>query len=332
MAATDVEIARAGEFWGHWQGGYELTADDLERMVANFRPPIVIDYEHESIVGEGAAPAAGWVSEIWVDGDSLYGRVDWTPRAEEMIDNDEYRYLSPVFDFEATDPETGNPIGPQLVNVALTNMPFIEGMETVQNHESGLGRLQGCTRTQVRNSKRDTTSASDASGDDDTTQQPPADADTTMDWEKRWNAFLNRIKSVLNTDGSDELDVLDEARQLKEKAEQADQLEDDLQEAKNKINDLQKKLDAQEEARAEEQRQADEQLVDEAIQNYKIPKSKREDYLKDMRENREKTRAVLNALPEGVHNPSSDSPEEPEDTGSPATASDSGFMSYARGE
>lgn len=59
-----------------------------------------IDYEHQNDRPEarlnGPVPAAGWVKELKRKADGIWGRVEWTARAREMIANREYRYLSPA--------------------------------------------------------------------------------------------------------------------------------------------------------------------------------------------------------------------------------------------
>lgn len=60
-----------------------------------------IDYEHQNDVPEaklrGPVPAAGWIKELKVDAGGLWGRVEWTASAAEMIGRKEYRFLSPSF-------------------------------------------------------------------------------------------------------------------------------------------------------------------------------------------------------------------------------------------
>jgi phage I-like protein len=80
-----------------------------------------IDWEHatqhRATVGEDA-PAAGWINALEIRDNALWGRVDWTPRAAVQVINREYRFLSPVFDF---DPDTGRIA--RLVSAGLTNKP-----------------------------------------------------------------------------------------------------------------------------------------------------------------------------------------------------------------
>lgn len=83
---------------------------------------VVIDREHatELKAPQGdEAPAAAWVFELQPRGNgSLWGRARWTPRAAQQVTDREYRYLSPVFDFDPTTRRIH-----RLVSVALTNRP-----------------------------------------------------------------------------------------------------------------------------------------------------------------------------------------------------------------
>ncbi|NMY01471.1 hypothetical protein HBO12_00785 [Pseudomonas sp. WS 5059] len=80
-----------------------------------------IDWEHatqhRASKGE-SAPAAGWIKQLELRNGALWGLVDWTPRASEQVINREYRFLSPVFDF---DPDTTRIA--RLVSAGLTNKP-----------------------------------------------------------------------------------------------------------------------------------------------------------------------------------------------------------------
>ncbi|MCX7559111.1 hypothetical protein OS190_05985 [Sulfitobacter sp. F26204] len=59
-----------------------------------------IDYEHQSETQSekrsGPVPAAGWIKELQARADGIWGRVDWTAKARELIAQKAYRYLSPV--------------------------------------------------------------------------------------------------------------------------------------------------------------------------------------------------------------------------------------------
>ena len=47
---------------------------------------IPIDYEHQTLK-DMQAPAAGWIKDIVLKSDGIYGAVDWTERAAEYLKN-----------------------------------------------------------------------------------------------------------------------------------------------------------------------------------------------------------------------------------------------------
>jgi phage I-like protein len=60
-----------------------------------------VDYEHQNDNPDaklnGPVPAAGWIKEVRSDAGGVWGRVEWTATAAEMIGRKEYRYISPSF-------------------------------------------------------------------------------------------------------------------------------------------------------------------------------------------------------------------------------------------
>ncbi|MBZ9678903.1 phage protease [Mesorhizobium sp. ES1-1] len=87
---------------------------------------LVIDYDHQSVFGAiegvgGTAKAAGWVKELEVRADGIWGRVEWTPAASEAIKAGEYRYLSPVL---LQSKATGKVLAIRMA--ALTNTPALD--------------------------------------------------------------------------------------------------------------------------------------------------------------------------------------------------------------
>lgn len=109
----------------HWT----MTADLARQIIAAFdagQTDLVVDYEHATLKAAETGqqnPAAGWISKyVWDDDRGLMGEVKWTQRAKDMIDSGEYRYLSPVLEYDTL----GNVRG--LHSVALTNSPALDGM------------------------------------------------------------------------------------------------------------------------------------------------------------------------------------------------------------
>ncbi|PTQ91266.1 phage protease [Agitococcus lubricus] len=109
-----------------------LTQEQGQKLVAVLKArqdDLVIDYEHQTLkAAENGqpAPAAGWMKDFELREDGLYALCEFTPNAQAMIDNKEYRYISPVFPFHH---KTG--LVTALLNVALTNAPALDGLTDV---------------------------------------------------------------------------------------------------------------------------------------------------------------------------------------------------------
>ena len=97
-----VHLFPSGPMVGRCRRRFDLAEPDA--VIADFRKrgvDLPIDYEHQSDTPEakrnGLVPAAGWIRDLRVDDTGLWGRVEWTDTAREMIARHKYRYLSPSF-------------------------------------------------------------------------------------------------------------------------------------------------------------------------------------------------------------------------------------------
>jgi phage I-like protein len=114
LATCDRALPPAGGApeWVHLLPAGRMTARDGRKfeladpaaLVLQFQASGVdlpVDYEHQNEKPEarlnGPVPAAGWIKELAHDETGLWGRVDWTATAREMIAKKEYRYISPSF-------------------------------------------------------------------------------------------------------------------------------------------------------------------------------------------------------------------------------------------
>lgn len=110
--------------------GWMMDREAAQRIIAATsacKGDLVVDYEHQTLKAQsnpGGAPAAGWCKSLeWVEGDGLYVTdARWTAKATAMITAKEYRYISPVFAFDASGRVTG------LHSIALTNNPALDGL------------------------------------------------------------------------------------------------------------------------------------------------------------------------------------------------------------
>ena len=135
-APTDFRVIPAGEFRA-WDGrptecpAWVCTDEDGARLaaeIAAFESARVIDYEHATLHAKKTgtkAPAAGWYERVeWRPGDGLYMvGIDWTACAAQEIADKKYRFVSPLFSFDA---KTGRVL--RLCCVSLTNDPGLDGL------------------------------------------------------------------------------------------------------------------------------------------------------------------------------------------------------------
>lgn len=138
--SNEIQLLPAGEFsagdgrpaCGTWKMSGEIAAQIIARLSRRITP-VVIDYEHQTLYKEKngkPAPAAGRFmgsDVVWREGIGLFAcNVKWTLRAAEMIEAEEYLYISPVI---AYNKDTGVIL--DIAHAGLTNDPAIDGMEAV---------------------------------------------------------------------------------------------------------------------------------------------------------------------------------------------------------
>ncbi|MGG7567733.1 phage protease [Rhodovulum sp. DZ06] len=100
-----VHLLPAGEMTG--RDGRRYVLRDPQALVNDFEAggiDLPVDYNHQNdtkakgdAAPSGPIPAAGWIKELKVAPNGIWGRVAWTERARSLIGAKEYRYLSPTF-------------------------------------------------------------------------------------------------------------------------------------------------------------------------------------------------------------------------------------------
>lgn len=147
-----IQLAKTGTFHSTRYGQFSITRDDLAQMLHNFRhvtpqapTELPIDFDHLSMAPTqpGQGKAAGWLKnvELRADGGELWGEVEWTPEAAGLIKNRAYRFVSPSFVKDHTHKD-GRKIGTTLLAAAITNHPFLEGMQALTLYSfSAMGDL-----------------------------------------------------------------------------------------------------------------------------------------------------------------------------------------------
>lgn len=98
---------------------------------------LAVDWNHSTQLRAaegGESPAAGWISSIEIRDGALWGKVDWTPRGKEQVANREYRFISPVFDFEKASGRIH-----RMVTAGLTNIPNLH-LSALNQEQSTMSR------------------------------------------------------------------------------------------------------------------------------------------------------------------------------------------------
>lgn len=131
IASAMVEIASATDLIPIFPAGITLGADgrgpyvlqDAESVIANSLSrsvDLVIDRDHAIDLLPPGSPikAAGWIKKLVAKDGAIWAEADWTPQAQKELADREYRYISPVFNFN---PQTREVT--RILRATLTNNP-----------------------------------------------------------------------------------------------------------------------------------------------------------------------------------------------------------------
>ncbi|MCB1433211.1 MAG: hypothetical protein KDK75_12255 [Alphaproteobacteria bacterium] len=140
--AAWVHLLPAGTFTGR-DGRGPWRADDPKAIMASTRSfagprQIPVDYDHQIDHAEKngrPAIAAGWIDALQARSDGIWGRVKWTAAASTRIREREYRYLSPVFNYDASGRIT------RILRAGLTNSPNLHELTALSSSTTGTGNM-----------------------------------------------------------------------------------------------------------------------------------------------------------------------------------------------
>lgn len=136
-------IAKVGEFEGYRDGGFSLTRAMFDTMIRNFESesnPIPVYRGHADLVptSTGEEPkAAGWILGLRRTGDDLWATMQLTDSMASEVKGGEFRFTSIYARMNETDRKTGSKIGARLVSLAITNQPFIDGLQELTLSDFG---------------------------------------------------------------------------------------------------------------------------------------------------------------------------------------------------
>lgn len=132
----EINIVPTGK-WDHPSyGEMEITSSDIAQFCANFkariRRDIPITAGHDNGMSGGELPAIGWFKELIDRGvNGLWAVVEWTEEGKNLLAQRAFKYFSPEFCEQYSDPETGETYKNVLVGGALTNKPYFKELAPV---------------------------------------------------------------------------------------------------------------------------------------------------------------------------------------------------------
>lgn len=152
-----IQIIKTGSFDHPEYGKIIIRESDLTEMVKNFNDqvrgqqiPVDIDHLHE-------LGAVGWFKSLdgptSIDGGhALFATIDWTSEGEKQIKGGAFKYFSPHFG-SWIDPESEQEFNNVLLSGAITNFPFLKGMQPISFHEFKEGTVGNVTQEEFKSLK-----------------------------------------------------------------------------------------------------------------------------------------------------------------------------------
>lgn len=122
-----IEMFRAGPQISSTGQKLVFTENDLDQVIGSYDP---VTHEAPLIIGhdqQDDTPALGWVRKIWRKGKELWGKVELTPKAEQLIKDGVFKKVSSSF--YLPDAETNPTPGKlSLRHLGLVSIPAVKGL------------------------------------------------------------------------------------------------------------------------------------------------------------------------------------------------------------
>jgi phage I-like protein len=135
-----IHLSPIGSFSGRDAEGMEVmqvvTRDSLDGLVRQWnsagRTELLIDEDHFSHDDDKSTEALGWIQDLQVRDNGLWGKPRWTDVGLTAVQNGRFRYVSPVWDCEGE-----KDLRPAVLrDVALTNKPNLRGLVPITNRQT----------------------------------------------------------------------------------------------------------------------------------------------------------------------------------------------------
>ncbi|AEZ65661.1 virion structural protein and packaging [Cyanophage S-TIM5] len=130
-----IEMFKAGPQISSTGQKMMFTEKDLDQVVGTYSPeqheaPLIIGHDQTD-----STPALGWVKDLWRKGKKLWGKVELTPKAEQLIKDGVFKKVSSSFYLpEAeTNPHPGKLA---LRHLGLVSIPAVKGLSAFSEGEA----------------------------------------------------------------------------------------------------------------------------------------------------------------------------------------------------
>ena len=107
-----------------------------QAIVKNFKPKVLVDFEHRSMLPDGDTTAAAWVPSLQERADGIYSPLEFSDVGEAAVKNKRIRFLSPAFDVEIIDQANKIVRPTRLISVGLTNRPNLKTLQPLTNRSA----------------------------------------------------------------------------------------------------------------------------------------------------------------------------------------------------
>lgn len=143
-SADWVELMPLGNFrLGDGRKNLALRIDDPDAVIRTSLAAaaggiLPIDFDHRSFAkqGEQDSRAAGWITDLRVEGQRIMASVEWTAEGRAALEGRSYRFLSPVF--------KNRPDGRVVLieGAGLVNMPAIPHLRQLASKETAMDPIE----------------------------------------------------------------------------------------------------------------------------------------------------------------------------------------------
>lgn len=129
---SDIEVLRTGTIHDR---DWKITKDMLSDYVNNYKnnvygTEVPVNCEHRR-----GSEAAGWVQDLFIDGNKLMCRVEWTEMGVEKITKKLFKFVSAELAYEYPHHKTGDLVKNVFIGLALTNTPALKRQKALELSE-----------------------------------------------------------------------------------------------------------------------------------------------------------------------------------------------------